>query len=77
MFGSLSDKIGRKPIILAGCLLAALLYFPLFHALTAAANPKLASATAGSPASSGPAARAAQQAAAAIIDGIRVEAERN
>ena len=39
-FGWLSDKIGRKPIILAGCLLAALTYFPLFKALTAAANPR-------------------------------------
>jgi MFS family permease len=33
-FGWLSDKIGRKKIILAGCLLAALTYFPLFHALS-------------------------------------------
>ena len=33
-FGSLSDRIGRKPIILAGCLIAALTYFPLFKALT-------------------------------------------
>ena len=33
-FGWLSDKIGRKPIILAGCALAALTYFPLFQALT-------------------------------------------
>ena len=39
VFGTLSDKIGRKPIILAGCLLAALTYFPLFKALTEAANP--------------------------------------
>ncbi|MFJ5370548.1 MFS transporter [Bosea sp. CER48] len=43
-FGSLSDKIGRKPIILAGCLIAALTYFPLFGALTRAANPGLAAA---------------------------------
>src|SRR5690606_8552465 len=43
-FGSLSDKIGRKPIILAGCLIAALTYFPLFGALTKAANPGLAAA---------------------------------
>ena len=42
LFGTLSDKIGRKPIIMAGCLLAALTFFPLFHALTAAANPELA-----------------------------------
>eukprot|EP01038_Epipyxis_sp_PR26KG_P017894 gene17894-25022_t len=40
----LSDKIGRKPIIMAGCLIAALSYFPLFNALTAAANPDLAKA---------------------------------
>lgn len=48
-FGWLSDKIGRKPIILAGCLLAALTYFPLFHALTDAANPDLAKALAKTP----------------------------
>jgi len=40
-FGWLSDKIGRKPIILAGCLLACLTYFPLFKALTNAVNPVL------------------------------------
>src|SRR5271156_3900795 len=33
LFGWLSDRIGRKPIILTGCLLAAFTYFPLFHAL--------------------------------------------
>lgn len=43
-FGSLSDRIGRKPIILAGCLIAALTYFPVFKALTYTANPMLASA---------------------------------
>lgn len=48
-WGWLSDKVGRKPIILAGCLIAALTYFPLFHALTNAANPALARATASSP----------------------------
>jgi MFS family permease len=48
-FGWLSDRIGRKPIILTGCLLAALTYFPLFHALTAAANPALAQAQARAP----------------------------
>ena len=48
-FGWLSDKIGRKPIILAGCLIAALTYFPLFQALTTAANPRLAQATASAP----------------------------
>ena len=41
VFGALSDKIGRKPIILAGCLLGALTYFPVFEALTKAANPDL------------------------------------
>ena len=46
VFGTLSDKIGRKPIILTGCLIAALTYFPLFKALTAAANPDLAAAQA-------------------------------
>jgi len=44
IFGTLSDKIGRKPIIMAGCLLAALTFFPLFGALTQAANPALAEA---------------------------------
>jgi len=48
-FGWLSDKIGRKPIILTGCLIAALTYFPLFGALTKAANPALAAASAASP----------------------------
>jgi hypothetical protein len=46
VFGTLSDKIGRKPIIMAGCLLAALTFFPLFGALTKAANPALAEAQA-------------------------------
>ncbi len=49
IFGSLSDRIGRKPIILAGCLLAALTYFPLFKALTAAGNPQLAHALQSAP----------------------------
>ena len=49
LFGWLSDKIGRKPIILAGFLLAALTLNPLFHALTQAANPALAEATARAP----------------------------
>ena len=48
-FGSLSDRIGRKPIILAGCLIAALTYFPLFKALTHYANPALEVATQQSP----------------------------
>jgi MFS family permease len=46
LFGALSDKVGRKPIIMLGCLLAALSYFPVFTALTAAANPALATAQA-------------------------------
>ena len=46
VFGTLSDKIGRKPIILAGMALAVLTYFPLFNALTSAANPELAKAQA-------------------------------
>ena len=45
LFGWLSDKIGRKPILLAGCLIAAVTYFPLFHMLAQTANPKLFSAT--------------------------------
>ncbi|MFD1951841.1 MFS transporter [Sphingomonas arantia] len=49
IFGWLSDKIGRKPIILTGCAVAALTYFPLFGMLTQAANPALAAAQAASP----------------------------
>ena len=48
-FGWLSDKIGRKPIILGGCLLGAILYFPLFQALTNAVNPTLEAALEKSP----------------------------
>ncbi|KFX63347.1 MFS transporter [Paraburkholderia fungorum] len=48
-FGSLSDRIGRKPIIMAGLLLAACTYFPLFKALTHYTNPALETATAKSP----------------------------
>ena len=48
-FGWLSDKVGRKPIILAGCVLAALTYFPIFKGLTEAANPDLAAAVARAP----------------------------
>ena len=40
-FGRLSDRIGRKPIILAGCLIAAITYFPVFGFLTKTANPML------------------------------------
>ncbi|MDR2327627.1 MAG: MHS family MFS transporter [Acidovorax sp.] len=46
VFGSLSDKIGRKPIIMLGCVLAVVTYFPVFKALTEAANPDLAAAQA-------------------------------
>ena len=49
IFGWLSDKIGRKPIILAGFLLAALTYFPIFKGITHFANPKLETALASSP----------------------------
>ena len=49
VFGWLSDKIGRKPIIMAGCALAAILYYPLFGALTSAANPALAQASERAP----------------------------
>ena len=51
VFGWLSDKIGRKPIIMTGCALAALTYFPLFNALTQAANPALYQAQATAPVS--------------------------
>src|SRR3954454_18788164 len=49
VFGWLSDRIGRKPIILAGCLLAVLTYFPIFKGITVAANPQLAAASASAP----------------------------
>ena len=48
-FGWLSDKIGRKPIIMTGCLLALLTYFPLFGALTRYANPALYAAQSAAP----------------------------
>jgi MFS family permease len=41
VFGAMSDKIGRKPIILAGCLIAALTFFPIFRMITTNANPAL------------------------------------
>src|SRR5437868_7118971 len=46
VFGTLSDKIGRKPIILLGMVLACATYFPIFHAIAGAANPELAAAQA-------------------------------
>jgi hypothetical protein len=49
VFGTLSDKIGRKIIIMAGCLLAAVTYFPIFAALTHYANPALESAIKNAP----------------------------
>jgi hypothetical protein len=49
IFGSLSDRIGRKPIIMAGLLLACLTYFPIFKGITHFANPNLEQAIAGSP----------------------------
>ncbi|MBN8967232.1 MAG: MHS family MFS transporter [Rhizobiales bacterium] len=44
VFGALSDKIGRKPIILAGCLIAALTFFPIFRMISTYANPALETA---------------------------------
>ncbi|HVI59382.1 MAG TPA: MFS transporter [Luteimonas sp.] len=48
-FGWLSDKVGRKPIIMAGCLIAALTYFPLFKGLTHFGNPAIEAAAQTSP----------------------------
>ncbi|ALK97278.1 major facilitator transporter [Massilia sp. WF1] len=48
-FGSLSDRIGRKGIIMAGCLIAALTYFPIFKGLTSYGNPALAAALQSAP----------------------------
>lgn len=48
-FGWLSDKVGRRTVVLSACLLAALTYFPLFKALTHAANPQLARAVETAP----------------------------
>ena len=50
VFGALSDKIGRKKIVLAGCLIAALTYFPIFKGLTHYANPGVEEAQARAPA---------------------------
>ncbi|ABC83464.1 MFS transporter [Anaeromyxobacter dehalogenans] len=49
VFGTLSDKIGRKRIIMAGCVLAALTYFPIFKGITKYANPALEHAQATNP----------------------------
>jgi len=49
LFGWLSDKVGRKPIIMLGCLLAIVTYFPIFKAITSYANPALFNAQASSP----------------------------
>jgi MFS-type transporter involved in bile tolerance (Atg22 family) len=49
LFGWLSDRIGRKTIVLAGCLLAALTYFPIFKGLTHFGNPAIEQAAATSP----------------------------
>jgi predicted MFS family arabinose efflux permease len=49
VFGRLSDRIGRKKIVLAGCLLAAVTYFPIFKGITHFANPAIEAAAASSP----------------------------
>jgi MFS family permease len=49
IFGALSDRIGRKPIILAGFALAVATYFPIFQGITHFANPKLETALANAP----------------------------
>jgi MFS family permease len=49
VFGALSDRIGRKKIVLAGCLIAALTYFPIFKGITHYANPALDAAVKTSP----------------------------
>jgi MFS family permease len=48
-FGALSDRVGRKPLILGGCLIAAVAYFPIFQALTHYANPALEAAQRDAP----------------------------
>src|SRR5579864_1953284 len=49
VFGALSDKIGRKPIVMAGCLLAALTYFPIFKGLPHYGNPAIETASQTNP----------------------------
>jgi len=49
VFGWLSDKIGRKPVVLAGCLLAAITYFPIFKGITHYGNPGVEAARSGAP----------------------------
>jgi MFS family permease len=49
VFGALSDRIGRKPVVLAGCLLAAATYMPIFKAITHFANPAVETAAAAAP----------------------------
>jgi MFS family permease len=49
VWGALSDRIGRKPVVLAGCVLAAITYFPVFKGLTHYANPGLETAVASNP----------------------------
>jgi MFS family permease len=49
VWGSVSDRIGRKTVVLAGCVLAALTYFPVFKGLTHYANPGLEAAVASNP----------------------------
>lgn len=51
IFGALSDRIGRKPIVMGGCVLAALTYFPTFKTITHAANPALERAVSTAPVS--------------------------
>jgi MFS family permease len=49
VFGALSDRIGRKPVIMLGCLLAAITYFPIFQGLTHYANPAIENASQSNP----------------------------
>jgi len=49
VFGRLSDRVGRKKIVLIGCLLAALTYFPIFRGITHFANPAIESASQRAP----------------------------